>query len=573
MKKKMFLILFIFSFFMGKIPVFAVKYQGVLTGNGVNLRTGPGTNHSYIASLHLGSTYELESNEKIPSEMGCAAGWYKLKYSPVITGYACSDYIEVKEMEEEVISVDGECEQSLIALGFHQSYVTGLCALKKNRPNWNFYPIITNIDWQTAVNQESKCGLSYVYTNSSNTEFIDSSCIGQYPNGPYPASKKAVAIYMDPRNWFNENTIFQFENLKYTEGLYESYSPAITSIVQSANFYTYHVQNGVDFSGTLREAGKDANVSPIFLASRILQELGRTTSLFNLYSGVYPGEYYGYYNFYNYGVSDSCVKVSGTTYCGLSYAKSKGWNSIYGALHGGAVFLSSGYIAVGQDTMYLQKFNVNPNDKNKLFLHQYMTNIGAPVSESKITYSTYNNNSLLDLPYNFYIPVYTNMDVEIVNSNSGSTPDDTPTIPSNSEISTIATKAGYSYSSGYLNRVKDETSVEALTNAFVSLGATVNIKNTVGEKVTSGNVGTGYTITISNATTSEDLKIVVKGDTSGDGKINALDLLQVHKNILGMYNLNDAQIRAADSSNDGKVGALDLLQIHKNILGMYKINE
>ena len=72
---------------------------------------------------------------------------------------------------------------------------------------------------------------------------------------------------------------------------------------------------------------------------------------------------------------------------------------------------------------------------------------------------------------------------------------------------------------------------------------------------------------------TEVLEVIIKGDTSGDGVINALDLLQVQKNILGTYTLTGAYLEAADTSKDGVVNALDLLQVQKNILGTFEIEQ
>ena len=89
--------------------------------------------------------------------------------------------------------------------------------------------------------------------------------------------------------------------------------------------------------------------------------------------------------------------------------------------------------------------------------------------------------------------------------------------------------------------------------------------------INSGTVSTGMKVKVSNTTSSEILEIAVKGDTSGDGVINALDLLQVQKNILGTYSLSGVYAIAGDTSADGVINALDLLQVQKNILGTYTI--
>ena len=44
-----------------------------------------------------------------------------------------------------------------------------------------------------------------------------------------------------------------------------------------------------------------------------------------------------------------------------------------------------------------------------MYNHQYMTNITAPSSEARTSYTTYNNNGLFNLPLAFSIPVYQNM--------------------------------------------------------------------------------------------------------------------------------------------------------------------
>ena len=80
-------------------------------------------------------------------------------------------------------------------------------------------------------------------------------------------------------------------------------------------------------------------------------------------------------------------------------------------------------------------------------------------------------------------------------------------------------------------------------------------------------------VNIKNSSETRTLTVVIYGDTSGDGVINALDLLQVQKNILGTYSLSGAYSSAGDTSKDGTINALDLLQVQKNILGTYNISQ
>ncbi|MCI8654902.1 MAG: SH3 domain-containing protein [Clostridia bacterium] len=85
------------------------------------------------------------------------------------------------------------------------------------------------------------------------------------------------------------------------------------------------------------------------------------------------------------------------------------WNTKDRAITGGAIFIGSSYINVGQNTIYLQKFDVNDDRGDGLFWHQYMTNVLAPYSESKSIYNGYKNSGILDTAMTFIIPVYQNM--------------------------------------------------------------------------------------------------------------------------------------------------------------------
>ena len=84
------------------------------------------------------------------------------------------------------------------------------------------------------------------------------------------------------------------------------------------------------------------------------------------------------------------------------------WNNKQRAITGGGIFIGSSYINLGQDTVYLQKFHVTSND-GSLFWHQYMTNVLAPYSESKLIYNGYVNSDLLKDNLSFIIPIYNNM--------------------------------------------------------------------------------------------------------------------------------------------------------------------
>ena len=580
MKKYLMLIMCLFStcFVLQHSVLAANDY--IILNDTVNIRKGPGTSNAKIGLGKNGEQFDLKRSEIVADTVNngsCDEGWYEIIYSDNQTAYVCSLYATLHKApiaEKPSTTPTSSCEKEMAAAGFPSSYWSGLCNLKSIHPTWKFTAIQTGLDWATAVEKESSCGKSLIQTSNSN--YIDSSCNKGYGSWK-TASQTAVAYYMDPRNFFSEQYIFQFEYLRYDKAYANIYPSTIKSILQSTAFYKHHETKKNDLSVIINNAGSASNVNPVFLASRMRQELGTGESLKNLYSGDYVFEgKNGYYNFYNIGVTDACATSSGTTYCGLSYAKKNGWNSPYNAIKGGADMLANSYIAVGQYTTYLQKFNVVPTNLSKLYLHQYMTNIAAPSSESRTAYNSYKKQNLLNSGFVFHIPVYYNIDSSITNSNNGAmgeNPKDDPvtTLP----ISTVLNSAGYKYSAGIITGIKPGTEVSDIKTSIeaVSGSNTVAITDAKGNSKTSGNVGTGFIIKIKNTTDTTTAKIVIKGDSSGDGKINSLDLLQVQKSILGSYDLTKEQTLAADPSGDGKINSLDLLQMQKNILGSYEIKQ
>ncbi len=577
MKTKIFysFLIFIFTFFISLTLVKATEYVVFL--DAVNIRTGPGTNYSRIKLGLVGSTYNLKSTNIIADENkngSCDAGWYNIDADGE-NGYICSTYVRAYiDGEEEKTTPTSTCEAELKEAGFPASYWNSLCSLKNKYPNWQFKALNTRLDFATAVDQFTSCGSSLLYNPQS--AWIDKSC--SYNEGGYvTVNQSGVAYYLDPRNFLTERYIFQFENNRYNSNLESSYAAISKSIIGNTSFYSYHQGLNNDLPSYISQAGKETNINPTHLASRMYQELGTGTRLKNLYQGVFNGliagtnyNFVGYYNFYNIGVTGYCVTQGlGATYCGLTKAKNMGWNSVYAAVKGGGTFLDSDYVSEGQDTSYLERFNVVPKTTSRMYMHYYMANLQAPSSEASTAYNAYEKNNLLNSAFEFLIPVYNNMDGEITNSSSGAIGGGSYSEPTTNSISSIITSAGYRLSGSYLLGITPESSVNTIKNNLEAISG----NNTVTINASSSIIATGSTITIKNSEETKTYTIVIKGDTSGDGKINALDLLQVQKNILGTYSLKDAYKLAGDTSDDGKINALDLLQVQKNILGTYTINQ
>lgn len=85
------------------------------------------------------------------------------------------------------------------------------------------------------------------------------------------------------------------------------------------------------------------------------------------------------------------------------------WTTPEKSINGGATYLAEKYISKGQYTLYLQRFNVDPNATYSTYTHLYMTNIQAISSEASKMYTSYKSNGLLSQTIEFVIPVYNNM--------------------------------------------------------------------------------------------------------------------------------------------------------------------
>lgn len=348
---------------------------------------------------------------------------------------------------------------------FPESYQAGLMELKTAHPGWIFVPMKTGLDYNTVITEELKDGKSLVYKT-----FPDYTKNGAYDDGNwFYATREILEYYMDPRNSLTEDRCFQFELLTYnatyhTEAALENFlnntfmkSPAYAP----GTTMTYaHIIWAIG-----AEEGRE--VSPFHLASRIYQEQGQGKS--PLISGTYPG-YEGYYNYFN-------VKASGKTteeviVNGLTYAKQQNWNSAYYSILGGADIISANYIKKGQDTLYLQKFNVNPAASNPLYTHQYMQNIAAPVSEGNSIKKLYASADSLDNSFVFKIPVYNNMPAAACPyPTEGYTL--TLDIPSGYQTTVWVDGVAYSSSSGNNGRVvklKDDAASTAVVYSYTKDG-------------------------------------------------------------------------------------------------------
>ena len=578
----------IFIFLLCLIPNVASAATIVMTGTTVSIRKGPGTNYGYYKyTKDLGEEYTLKSTQLVKTEEGCNSGyWYHIDYEGQ-NGYICSSFAMIKNDTPIVITDEAktQCEADLKTKGFPQTYWNSLCNLKVKYPNWEFNAVYTGFDFAAVVSMES-CKNSI--SKSSPGDYQDNTCGKPYDDGYTGASQTALAYYMNPLNFLDEKYIFMFESNYANPNLQNYYAGATQKIIPTTTYFVGYIPNTYTYIANASSSGMAATA----IASRIKQEMGSGKltkdygdayhNLFSCLSGNYTtrtgnthtdgSSLNNYYNFYNIAATDG----SNVTHKALIYAKNHGWGGTgdqnadrQTAVTSGAKWIYDRYTNAGQQTIYFTKFNVNPSSASSISSHQYMTNVDAPKSEASLVYSGYSSVGALSANHVFYIPIYGNMSAEITNTPGGAT-GDTTNANTGLAPSTMVVSAGLNLTGSIISGINGNTSVNDLKGKIQSQGGTVNVYSGT-TLVNDGLISTGMKINVSSSNGSADYTVVVKGDPSGDGKVNALDLLQMQKYILGQKKLDGVYYSASDTSGDGKVNALDLLQVQKNILGQKEL--
>ena len=322
-----------------------------------------------------------------------------------------------------------------------------LDTLKANHPNWKFIIMETGLDFEQVIKAE--------YTGHLDTpknliqgktgEWICSICGDRvYDTGNWKcASEQAIRYYMDTRNWLVDSPyLFQFLATDYLQTTDDR-------VYQSLNgTFLYSREN----ASIINRVCKEKNANPYYVIARLLQEQGNaggaTSKMVDTDGTVY-------YNLFNIGASGNTQQEVYNN--ALARAKREGWTSIEKCLSDGITFLFSAYINNKQNSIYLNKFDVE--SYGGLYIRQYMQNIEAPKSEGTSMYNKMKNAGLLDENLTFIIPVYENM-----SSLSSSSPDSSiEAYPKNIRVkvghSNVMIRSGRSTTSTPVGKITDSSVV------------------------------------------------------------------------------------------------------------------
>jgi len=597
----------------------AAGRKGVISGCPSTVAfTGPGLDYDVVTTekgkkIILPSGFELA----ILSETFTDKLWYYVSFSynnnQIYKGYVEGEYVLLSGDSE--IKDDKDFEQYLISEGFPEEYREYLREIHAKHPLWVFEAQHTGLDWEASVEAESIPGKNLIPDDSpiswkSMAEGAYNKATGAWivfdGKDWVAASKELIAYYMDPRNFLNEVNIFQFEVLSYNA---EHQTAEGIEAILDGSFMDGPYVDTDGWAATYAEAfiyaAEQSGVSPFHLASRALQEVGYKGS--NSVSGNVAG-YEGIFNFYNIGATSSSNPIIN----GLSFASQINadyflpWNTKWKSIAGGAMYLGKRYINVGQDTLYLQKFNVQGTN---LYNHQYMTNVQAPSAEAGRLSEAYETS--LERAIVFKIPVYLNMPKENAplptetDADVGSTDDKGPVVEDpvvqvdysgytihgenygvaadsfalqklNSDSQTMRYMYGFSLGQSAKEALE---SMEAV-NCDIRI---VNADRTINEKtVATGNI---LQVLASNGDgIIEEIPIVIFGDVNGDGIIDGKDMLYMCRHVLGISVLTGVYEEAGDvrwdtvvtdsqGAKSSDITGVDMLYMQRHLLGIAYINQ
>ena len=547
---------------------------GSCTADVLNVRSGAGTGYSKTGTVSYGDSLTILSETTDSSD----AKWYKISCGNV-TGYVSAAYVQLTSSGSQGSS-DADFESCMTKQGFPESYKPYLRTLHEQHPKWIFTAQKLGVDWNTALKEECVVGRNLVH--SSALASWKSMEKGAYDfNGGYwygldgswvAASKEIIMYYMDPRNFLNDTYIFMFENQSYDPS-YQTESGVKTILADtfmSGSYTCPDTKKKYTYSQTFMDAAKKSGVSPYHLASRCRNEQGVNGAPQSL--GTVKG-YENYFNFFD--IQAYATSTMTAAEMGCKYAKTTNptyllpWTNQYKSIVGGSIFLGTGYITKGQDTLYLQKFDM-VDGGNGLYYHQYMTCVFGQANEAISLKNAYSQD-ILNSAMEFKIPVYNNMPDKLCPKPTSSG-DNNNYLKSLSVSGTSISPKFDKFTASYTAKVNAEVSSVTVNanplgkSAKVSGKGKVSLKtgeNTIKVTCTAASgVKRTYTIKITRKAASQTLQ---QGDVNGDKYLTVVDALLMLRYNAGKTQLDPAQLKRADMNGDGKVDVIDALTLLKKI--------
>ncbi len=217
--------IFICVIFLFITQIVKVEAAGAakVNASSLNIRTEASIKSKKLATLPKG--FEVNIIDEINTGKD---SWYKIQFkiaNQTREGFANKKYIKIINNTNAIYKEDANFEQSLNAQGFPENYKKYLRQLHTRYPAWIFKAQKTNIDWSEVIDNQSLTGRNLVHKNSiSSWKSIKKDAynpntktwVGFDTNAWVSASEAIIRYYMDPRNFLDEDYIFQFLDNSYT---------------------------------------------------------------------------------------------------------------------------------------------------------------------------------------------------------------------------------------------------------------------------------------------------------------------------------------------------------------------
>ena len=410
---------------LSTFTLYATVQRGTTTAS-VNFRYGPGTNYSSMGTIPSGTTMTILGDGKDSN----GTVWFLITYNGK-QGYVSSAYITLSTME---VGQDAAFEEYMDQQGFPESYQEKLRILHAQYPTWQFVAQDAG-SWSEALEAEtwfnpngpsgsgSTQAVSLVSADSISSWKSTEDGAFDWSTGEWVtgwdgdswvvASDEIVAYYLDPRNFLDESSVFQFLDLSDTNTSTEAISQLAAGMGATWLTGSFNHANGdtINYPQAILDAGKAAGYNPLALVASMIQELGVNGAERETISGTVQG-YENLYNYFNIGAftddtfSKAYLRGLWIAGGGSSGSTSWGrpWNTRQKAITGGAIYFAQYITDYGQDTLYLKKFDVLSGN----YSHQYATNIQMADSEGRILSRAYSED-LRKGTLTFKIPVYSGM--------------------------------------------------------------------------------------------------------------------------------------------------------------------
>lgn len=237
-----------------------------VNASSLNVRSGPGTSYSQAGKLARGAAITV-IGETTGSD---GKLWYQIRFTgsggAASTGYVLNTYVSFPV----AYSHDADFEAYLTAQGFPESYKDGLRQLHAKYPNWVFEAQQTGLDWNTVIQNEGVLGRNLISKNSisSHKSLADgaynwetSTWTGFDGSAWVAASEDILRYYMDPRNFLDEVSVFQFVEHEFDPSIHTR--EGLQTFLKGT-FMEQNASVGADTgnSGNTGTAGNSGTVTP-----------------------------------------------------------------------------------------------------------------------------------------------------------------------------------------------------------------------------------------------------------------------------------------------------------------------